>query len=223
VVGGLLGGAPQTGQGFFNPRKPSGLGYVDFLLNANKGIAQTFSGQKVPGHFKNGKLVLDKKALAQCSQGWNSFINGLNHGVGFTGVSIIPQAGRGVRCVKRKKKQKGKGFITDLLKTGAKQALRAAAQTGLDVLDNKRSLKNAIKTHGIRAIKSTAQPLLARGGPKQKRPMKRTQTKKTPIKRPAKRRTAPIKKPQNKRPAIKRPPIKRPAIKRPKRALDIFD
>jgi hypothetical protein len=67
-----------------------------------------------------------------------------------------------------KRGQKGKGFITDLLKTGAKQALRAAAQMGLDVLDNKRSLKDAIKTHGIRAIKSTAQPLLARGGPKQR-------------------------------------------------------
>jgi hypothetical protein len=134
---------------------------------------------------------------------------------------VLAQSGRGVKCVKRKKKQKGKGFITDLLKTGAKQVLRAAAQTGLDVLDNKRSLKEAIKTHGIRAIKSTAQTLLARGGPKnpKKRPIQNP--KKTPIKRPAKRppiKKAPIKKPQN-----KRPPIKRPAIKRPKRALDIFD
>jgi hypothetical protein len=84
------------------------------------------------------------------------------------------QSDRGV-----KRPQKGKGFITDLLKTGAKQALRAVAQTGLDVLDNKISLKDAIKTHGIRAIKSTAQPLLARGGPKQKR----TQSKRPPIKR----------------------------------------
>jgi hypothetical protein len=134
VVGGLLGGAPQTGQGFFNPGKPPGLGYIDFLFNAGKGIAETFTGQKMPGSFKNGKLVLDKKALAQSGQGWNSFLKGLSRG---TGLTIIPQAGRGVRCVKRKKKQKGKGFITDLLKAGAKQALRAAAQTGLDVLDNK--------------------------------------------------------------------------------------
>jgi hypothetical protein len=107
--------------------------------------------------------------------------------------------------------------------------LRAAAQTGLDVLDNKRSLKDAIKTHGIRAIKSTAQPLLARGGPKQvtKRGRKapRTQIKKPAIKR------APIKKPAIKRAPMnraamnKKPAIKRPAIKRsrPKRVLDIFD
>jgi hypothetical protein len=224
VVGGLLGGT-QTGQGFFNPRKPPGLGYIDFLFNAGRGIAETLTGQNMPGSFKNGKLVLDKKALAQSGQGWNSFVKGLSRG---TGVTIIPQAGRGIRCVKRKKKQKGKGFIMDLLKMGAKQALRAAAQTGLDVLDNKRSLKNAIKTHGIRAIKSTAQPLLARGGPKRqnpkKAPIKRQNPKKTPITRPtAPIKKAPIKKPQNKRPAIKRLPIKRPAIKRPKRALDIFD
>jgi hypothetical protein len=96
VVGGLLGGAPQTGQGI-----QKGHGYIDFLFNASKGIAETFNGQKMPGHFKNGKLILDTKALAQ--------------------------SGRGIKCVKRKKKQKGKGFITDLLKTGAKQALRAAA------------------------------------------------------------------------------------------------
>ena len=173
VVGGLLGGTQtQTGQGF-------GSGYMDFLFNAAKGVAQTFSGQKIPAHMKNGKIVLDKKALAQ--------------------------SGRG---------QKGKGLFTDLLKTGAKQALRAAAQTGLDVLDNKRSLKDAIKTHGIRAIKSTAQPLLARGGPKQnKRPAIKKPVKKPPINKPAT--------------AIKRPATgirsnKRPA-KRPKRVLDIFD
>jgi hypothetical protein len=188
VVGGLLGGA-QTGQGIQTEH-----GYADFLFNAAKGIAQTFSGHKIPISSKGGKLILDKKAIAQ--------------------------SGRGVKRVKHRKKQKGKGFITDLLKTGAKQALRAAAQTGLDVLDDKRSLKDAIKTHGIQAIKSTAQPLLARGGPK--RPMKRPQTKKTPIKRP------PIKKPAIKRQPIKKEPIKkpqnnRPAIKRHKRALDIFD
>jgi hypothetical protein len=156
------------------------------------------------------------------------------------------QSGRGV-----KRAQKGKGFIMALLKTGAKQALRAAAQTGLDVLDNKRSLKDAIKTHGIRAIKSTAQPLLARGGPKRasRPPTKRAQIKKPPIKRapirkapmnkkpqikrPAIRKAPMNKKPQikrpairkapmNKKPAIKRPAIKRP-VKRPKRVLDIFD
>jgi hypothetical protein len=100
---------------------------VDFLFNAGKGIAETFGGQKVSGSFRNGKLVLDKKA--QSSRGWNSFAKGLNRGLGLTGLSIIPQSGRGVKRVKYKKKQKGKGLFTDLLKTGAKQALRAAAQT----------------------------------------------------------------------------------------------
>jgi rRNA-processing protein FCF1 len=66
-----------------------------------------------------------------------------------------------VKRVKRRKKQKNKGMITDLLKRGAKQALRAAAQTGLYVLDKTTSLKDAIKTNGIRVIKFTAQPLLA--------------------------------------------------------------
>jgi hypothetical protein len=75
---------------------------VDFLLNAAKGIAQTFSGQNVPGHFKNGKLILDKKVIAQSGRGRK-------------------------KRVKRRKKQKGKGFIKDLLKKGTKQALRAAA------------------------------------------------------------------------------------------------
>jgi hypothetical protein len=96
-VGGLLGGAPQTGEGFFdsifNHRKPVGGGYVDFLFSAGKGIAETFGGQNVPGNFKNGKFVLDKKAIPQSGQGWNSFVKGLSRG---TGVSILPQSGRGV-------------------------------------------------------------------------------------------------------------------------------
>jgi septum formation inhibitor MinC len=198
---------------------------MDFIFNAGNGIAETFTGQKVPGHFKNGKLILDREALAQSGRGWNSFVKGLSRG---TGVTIIPQAGRGVKCVKHKKKQKGKGFITDLLKTGAKQALRAAAQTGLHVLDNKRSLKEAIKTHVLRAIKSTAQPLLARGGPK-KRPRPVKNPKKASIKRPIKRHmknapiiTRPRSRPLQKAP-IKKAPIKKPLRPAPKRALDIFD
>jgi hypothetical protein len=231
VVGGLLGGAQtQTGQGFFDG-KP-GSGFMDFLFNSGKKVAETISGQKIPGHMKNGKLVLDKKVFAQSGKGFDSFVNGLSRGIGFTGVEIIPQKGRGAKRIKRR--QKGKGFITDLLKTGAKQALRAAAQTGLDVLDNKRSLKEAIKTHGIRAIKSTAQPLLARGGPKQrpqtrggpKRGRKAPPIKRAPIKRPAIKRPnrAPIKRaPMNRAPKKPvRPAMKRP-IKRPKRVLDIFD
>jgi hypothetical protein len=123
-VGGLLGGAPQTGKGFFypifNPRKPIGGGYMGFLFKAGKGIAETFSGQKAPGSFKNGKFVLDKKAIPQSNRGSDSFVKGLSRDVGFTGVRIIPQLGRDVKRVKRvkcRKKQKGKGFITDLLKT----------------------------------------------------------------------------------------------------------
>jgi hypothetical protein len=38
---------------------------MDFLFNAGKGIAEMFSGQKVPGSFKNGKFVSDKKAIPQ--------------------------------------------------------------------------------------------------------------------------------------------------------------
>jgi hypothetical protein len=111
-----------------------GHGMFDDVLNTAIVASHMFGDKKAPtNYFIDGKLVSNKKA----------------------------QSGRGVKRVKRRKKQKGKGFIKDLLKTGAKQALRVAAQTGLDVLDNKRSLKDAIKTHGLRAIKSTAQPLLA--------------------------------------------------------------
>jgi hypothetical protein len=61
-VGGLLGGT-QTGQGFFDPRKPPLGEYIDFIFNAGKGSAETFSGQKVPGHFKNGKLLSPVEGL----------------------------------------------------------------------------------------------------------------------------------------------------------------
>ena len=152
VIGQVVGGLLGGAQGGTQTGQgiQKGHGAMDFLLNAAIMANHMFGDKKAPtNYFENGKLVKTTKA----------------------------QSGGGVKCVKRP--QKGKGFITDLLKTGAKQALRAAAQTGLDVLDNKRSLKDAIKTHGIRAIKSTAQPLLARGGPKQKRP----QTKR-PVKRP---------------------------------------
>jgi hypothetical protein len=201
----------QTGQGLFQPTgKQRGKGYFDFLFNAARGAAELFSGQKHPISSKGGKIVLDKKYLANQS--------------GRGGYQWTPQFGRGVKCprrrvkrVKRRKKQKGNGMITDLLKRGAKQALRAAAQTGLDVVDNKRSLKDAIKTHGIRAIKNTAQPLLARGGP-HKRSNKRSRQKRNqrPLQNPVKR---PIKRP------IQRP-VKRPLKRAPPkktRALDIFD
>ena len=87
--------------------------------------------------------------------------------------------------------QRGEGFFTDLLKTGAKHALTAAARTGLDVLENKRSLKDAVKTHGVQALKNTSgmvkqrmnlggtnnrrkkTPMLARGGPKRKKKKQR--------------------------------------------------
>jgi hypothetical protein len=64
VVGGLLGGT-QTGQGLEGENKQTGHGYLDFLFNGGKGIAETFSGHKIPVSSKGGKLVLDKKAIAQ--------------------------------------------------------------------------------------------------------------------------------------------------------------
>ena len=86
-----------------------GHGMFDDLLNTTIVASHMFGDKKAPtNYFENGKLISTKKV----------------------------QSGGGVKRVKRQ--QKGKGFITDLLKTGAKQALRAAAQTGLDVLDNKR-------------------------------------------------------------------------------------
>jgi hypothetical protein len=190
-----------------------GHGWGDLLRVGAKAVAKAVAKHAIPAAVQAvGGLMENKQQTGE------GFI-GRKISCTLKGRKVATQSGRRVKRVKRvkrRKKQKGKGMITDLLKTGAKQALRAAAQTGLDVLDNKRSLKDAIKTHGIRAIKSTAQPLLARGGTKKpkKRPMKR------PMKRP------PIKRPQTKRPLqkapIKKPPIKRPA-KRPKRALDIFD
>ena len=133
VVSGLIGGNSQTGQGIG--------GMFDFMFNAGKKIAEWSTGQKLPISSKGGKIEIDhqyinnlenkhkqsgKGGLAvwrdlgpQSGRGWqDSLIKGLTRGVGFTGVNIIPQSGRGVRRVKRKK-QKGKGFITDLLKTGA--------------------------------------------------------------------------------------------------------
>lgn len=55
-------------------------------------------------------------------------------------------------------------FFTDLLKSTAKQALTAAAKTGLDVLENKRFFKDALKTHGGQAIKNTTSHILYQGG-----------------------------------------------------------
>ena len=220
--------AVQAVGGILESKQPAQTGQgvvdvVDFITNSAMLIDKVRSGDKTPlkGIYHKGKYITEKT-----------------------------QRGRGKRRVKRKK-QKGKGMFTDLLKRGAKQALRAAAQTGLDVLDNKRSLKEAIKTHGIRAIKSTAQPLLARGGPKklQRRPVKRPVKSSRPIKRPVKRPgSRPIKRPVKSSRPIKRPvkapikrpvkrPIKRPvkapvkrpikrSVKRPikkTRALDIFD
>lgn len=95
-------------------------------------------------------------------------------------------------------------FITDLLKSTAKQALTAAAKTGLDVLKNKRSFKDALKTHGGQVIKNTnshilsqggeksrppAKPkLLARGGPRIKRPLETASGERPPKKKKKKAR-----------------------------------
>lgn len=63
-------------------------------------------------------------------------------------------------------------FFTDLLKSTAKQALTAAAKTGLDVLENKRSFKDALKTHGGQVIKNTTSHILSQGGDKSRPPAK---------------------------------------------------
>ena len=112
-------------------------------------------------------------------------------------------------------------MLTDLLKTGAKQALKAAARTGLDVLENKKSLKEAVKTHALQAVRNTMnqkrpllvhpprkgkrrqRPLLARGGPQRKG--KRRFVQRHPVKRSVKR----------------SPPVQKRRVK--KRSLDIFD
>jgi hypothetical protein len=183
-----------------------GHGWGALLRVGAKAVAKAVAKHAIPAAVQAVGGLMENK-----QQTWEGFI-GQKLSCTLKGRKVTTQSGRGVKRVKRRKKQKGKGMITDLLKRGANQALRAAAQTGLDVLDNKRSLKEAIKTHGIRAIKYTAQHLLAREGPKKpkKRPMKRPM-KRPPIKRPQTKR--PIKRPLQKAP-IKRPPIQKPA-KRP--------
>lgn len=61
------------------------------------------------------------------------------------------------------------------MKTGTEQALQSAAKTGFDVLNQKKSLKQALKARGLKAIHRTGKTMEKkyRGGP-QKR--KRTKT-----------------------------------------------
>jgi hypothetical protein len=54
VVGGLVGGT-QTGLGL-GGNKQTRHGYLDFLFNASKGIAEMFGGQKVPCSFKKRNI-----------------------------------------------------------------------------------------------------------------------------------------------------------------------
>jgi hypothetical protein len=73
--------------------KQTGHGYLDFLFNAGKGIAETFGCHKIPVSSKGGTLVFDKKAIAQSGRGLDSFIKGLSGGFAITGNA---QTGRGV-------------------------------------------------------------------------------------------------------------------------------
>lgn len=75
----------------------------------------------------------------------------------------------------------------ELVKTVTQQALQSAAKTGFDVLNQKKSLKQALKARGLQAIHRTGETMekkylspkqgivLARGGP-HKRKRKRTKT-----------------------------------------------
>lgn len=63
------------------------------------------------------------------------------------------------------------------MKTGTEQALQSAAKTGFDVLNQKKSLKQALKARGLQAIHRTGKTMEKkyRGGP-HKRKRKRTKT-----------------------------------------------
>ena len=207
VVGGLLGGAPtQQQQGYGGSVPQSGRGFFTDLLKSGAKSVLTAAAKTGLDVLENKRSLKDAlkthgiravketagMAMPKLQQrlksrkGDNALIGlakrgartGMKVGVR-TGLDVLENKrslkralathGRQVLS-KRRRKQKGKGFFTDLLKTGAKQALSAAAKTGLDVLENKRSLKDALKTHGIRAAKNTAgvakRRILARGGPK---------------------------------------------------------
>ena len=124
VVGGLLGGAPQTGPSYQGHPQTGGW------------MSKAEYRERLRQRFKNKRKSLfgDPK----------KFINTyLNVGMAFAKPKDYVS-------------QEGKGFFTDLLKSGAKSALTAAAKTGLDVLENKRSLKDALRSHGAQALKETA-------------------------------------------------------------------
>jgi hypothetical protein len=107
-----------------------------------------------------------------------SFIKRLTRGILFT---VVSQSGRGLRRVKStKKKQKGKAFFIDLLKMGTKQAWKTAVQTEFVIAE-----KCPIKTHRLRAVRSTDKPLIPSSGPKgvSKKPIHRLINK---VKKPQK-------------------------------------
>lgn len=96
----------------------------------------------------------------------------------------------GTKALMKKGVQQAPRFLRkgahDLVKTGTQQALQSAAQAGFDVLNQKGSLKQVVKSRGLQAVHRTGRTMkkylppkqgivLARGGP-HKRKRKRTKT-----------------------------------------------
>lgn len=97
----------------------------------------------------------------------------------------------GTRALMKKGVQQAPRFLRkgahDLVKTGTQQALQSATQAGFDVLNQKGSLKQAVKSRGLQAVHRTGKTMnkkylppkqgivLARGGP-HKRKRKGTKT-----------------------------------------------
>lgn len=76
--------------------------------------------------------------------------------------------------VKEGVKQGLKKGAQDLVKEGTRQAIQSAAQAGLDALEGKKSLKEAVLNRGLEGLQKTGQtmenkllssPILAKGGP----------------------------------------------------------
>ncbi|XP_061195225.1 uncharacterized protein F54H12.2-like [Saccostrea echinata] len=64
------------------------------------------------------------------------------------------------------RRQRGRGFLKDLVKMGRNQALIAGAKIGADVIKKRKNIKNALLTHGLNAVKNTGLFALNRGGAK---------------------------------------------------------
>lgn len=107
-----------------------------------------------------------------------------------TGAKHLPHLMKhGTKALMKKGVQQAPRFLRkgahDLVKTGTQQALQSAAQAGFDVLNQKGSLKQVVKSRGLQAVHRTGRTMkkkylppkqgivLARGGPHKR---KRTKT-----------------------------------------------